>query len=247
MRLVLICNRELFVFVRLAPAAATRCKPASAAAVGIVGARDPPHCRRGRGDLTPGSPMPMPTSPPARPVSILGPTLETARLWLRPTAAEDFERWAQFCADERAMRWLGGVQSRALAWRTFATMAGSWATRGYGMYSLLDKASGRWLGRVGPWMPEGWPGTEVGWGLHPEAQGRGYAHEAAVAAIDWAFDALGWTEVIHNIDPGNEPSAALARRLGSRVLRTARMPAPFEGMEVEVWGQTREEWRARRG
>ena len=45
---------------------------------------------------------------------------------------------------------------------------------------------------MGPWSPEGWPGTEVGWSFLREAGGKGYATEAATAAIDWAFDALGW-------------------------------------------------------
>ena len=71
------------------------------------------------------------------------------------------------------------------------------------MFSVIEKASGRWVGRLGPWQPEGWPGTEVGWGLARDAWGKGYATEGAAAAIDWAFDALGWDDVIHCIDPGN--------------------------------------------
>ena len=79
---------------------------------------------------------------------------------------------------------------------------------------LVDKASGRWLGRAGPWQPEGWPGTEVGWSFLRSAWGKGYAREAAIAAIDWSFDHLGWTEVIHSIAPANTASQALAARLG---------------------------------
>ena len=33
------------------------------------------------------------------------------------------------------------------------------------MFSVIEKDSGRWIGRIGPWQPEGWPGTEVGWSL----------------------------------------------------------------------------------
>lgn len=179
-------------------------------------------------------------------VSPLGPTLVTSRLIMRPPDAEDFERWADFAADPVSAKFLGGVQPRATAWRGFATMAGSWVVRGYGMFSLLERSTGRWVGRIGPWQPEGWPGTEVGWGLHRDATGRGYAVEAATAAIDWAFDALGWTEVVHCIDPANLPSAKVAERLGSRKLRESRLPPPLEQYAVDVWGQSREEWRARR-
>ena len=55
------------------------------------------------------------------------------------------------------------------------------------------RMAGLWVGRLGPWTPDGWPGSEVGWGLHPDAQGKGYGLEGATAAIDYAFDALGWT------------------------------------------------------
>jgi RimJ/RimL family protein N-acetyltransferase len=175
----------------------------------------------------------------------LGPTLETARLLLRPTLGEDFEPWAAFSADEEASRFLGGPQPREAAWRMMCTMAGSWVVRGFGMFSVIEKESGRWVGRLGPWQPEGWPGTEVGWGVAREFWGRGYATEGATAAIDWAFDHLGWTEVIHCIDPGNVNSQAVARRLGSSLLRHAMLPPPISE-SVDVWGQSREQWRSHR-
>lgn len=175
----------------------------------------------------------------------LGPTLETERLILRPPIAEDFEAWATFAADPEVGRYLGGTQSRAMAWRGICQMAGSWIINGFSMFSLIEKASGAWVGRIGPWQPEGWPGPEVGWGLTRGAWGKGYAVEAATATIDWAFEALGWTEVIHCIDPENVRSQRVAERLGSRLLRHARLPEPI-AMDVEVWGQTRDEWRTRR-
>ena len=180
----------------------------------------------------------MPTAP--------GPTLETERLILRPPGEADLDRWAQMMADPVAARFIGGQQPRATAWRFMATMAGSWALNGFGMFSVIEKASGQWLGRIGPWRPEGWPGTEVGWGLHPEAWGRGYAGEAAAATIDWVVDHLGWTDIIHCIDPENTPSQAVAQRLGSVNRGAGRLPPPFEDHVVELWGQTADQWRARR-
>lgn len=175
-----------------------------------------------------------------------GPTLETERLILRPTALADFPRWAEMMADPETARFIGGVQPAPAAWRGMMTMAGAWALTGVAMFSLIEKASGLWVGRIGPWRPEGWPGTEVGWGLHPDAQGRGYGVEAAAAAIDHAFDVLGWTEVIHCIDPENAPSQRLAERLGSINHGPTRLPPPFEHAPVDRWGQTREQWRLNR-
>ena len=98
----------------------------------------------------------------------------------------------------------------------------------------------------GPWKPDGWPGNEVGWTFHPDAWGRGYATEAAVAAIDWAFAQLGWDDIIHCIDPANAASQALARRLGSRNRGPVALPAPYESAPSDAWGQTRAEWSANR-
>lgn len=175
-----------------------------------------------------------------------GPVIQTERLTLRPIALEDFPRWAEMMADPEAARFLGGAQPAATAWRGFMTMAGAWSLTGVSMFSVIERDSGLWLGRIGPWRPHDWPGTEVGWGLHPEAQGKGYGVEAAIAAIDYAFDVLGWTEVIHCIDPDNLPSIRLAERIGSYNQGPTRLPPPFEQLAIERWGQTREEWRARR-
>lgn len=175
------------------------------------------------------------------------PTLQTERLVLRRIQEEDLDGWATLMGDPESARFIGGVIDRAAAWRGMAAMAGSWELRGFGMFSVVEKATGRWIGRLGPWQPEGWPGTEVGWGLIKNAWGKGYAAEGASVAIDWAFANLGWTEVIHTIDPQNLPSIALAERLGSRDLGPSKLPSPFENLNVRAWGQSREQWMAGKG
>ena len=172
--------------------------------------------------------------------------LETPRLILRPTRREDFDAWAEFMADAESARYVGGVQPRPVAWRGFLTMAGAWAIQGFAMFSVIEKASGRWIGRTGPWQPEGWPGTEVGWGVVRDRCGLGYATEAATATIDWAFAELNWTEVIHTIDVGNVASQAVARKLGSHNRGRGQLPAPYQALVIDVWGQTKAEWLARR-
>src|SRR5207302_1378042 len=68
-------------------------------------------------------------------------------------------------------------------------------------------------GRVGPWFPPGWPGFEVGWGIASEFRGKGYAVEAARAAIDWSFATFEIDRIVHCIDHENAASRAVARRL----------------------------------
>jgi RimJ/RimL family protein N-acetyltransferase len=171
--------------------------------------------------------------------------IETARLVLRLPQIEDFERYAELQAHEQATRYIGGQMERHAAWRRFLQMPGAWAVQGFAMFSVIEKDSGRWIGRLGPWRPEGWPGPEIGWALAREFWGRGYATEGARAATDWAFDHLGWDRVIHSIHPDNVASQAVARRLGSRNLGPGMLPAPYEGSPTDIWGQSREEWRAR--
>jgi RimJ/RimL family protein N-acetyltransferase len=172
--------------------------------------------------------------------------LETARLVLRPTRAEDFEDWVAIMTDPVAMEFLGGSQARSMVWRDFLMMAGAWSIQGFGMFSVIEKETNRWVGRVGPWMPEGWPGSEIGWGISRDRWGRGYAVESATAAIDWAFSELGWREVIHSIGPKNVASQAVARRLGARRRGVGKLPAPLEAFDVEIWAQSQEQWFAHR-
>ncbi len=181
---------------------------------------------------------------------MIGPTIETARLVLRPPIHADFDGFAEMAQEEETMRFIGGVSARDAAWRTMAMVTGSWSLLGYSMFSVIEKSSGRWIGRLGPWRPGGkegsWPGDEVGWALRAGAQGKGYAAEGAAAAIDWALDVLGWDHIIHSIDPANTASIALAERLGSYRQRAAvPLAAPYEGVFVDIYGQTKAEWRAR--
>ena len=62
----------------------------------------------------------------------------------------------------------------------------------------------------------------------------------------WAFGHLGWSEVIHCIRAENAPSIALAHRLGSGRLGVGRLPAPYDPPEIDLYGQTAAQWRARR-
>lgn len=95
-------------------------------------------------------------------------------------------------------------------------------------------------------------GAEIGWALHPDVQGRGYATEAATALLDRAFGEVGFHRVRAEIDPRNAPSIAVCRRLGMREeawhvrdFRDERIPGGWG--DTGVWAILDEEWAARRG
>jgi RimJ/RimL family protein N-acetyltransferase len=146
-------------------------------------------------------------------------TLQTDRLILRPFCESDLDGYAAMCADPQVMQFLGDRKplTRAEAWRSMAMMVGHWQLRGYGMWAVVERASGEFVGRIGPWFPEGWPGFEVGWILRREFWGRGFATEAGRASIQYAFTELDQLRVISLIDPNNTNSIRVAERVGEKL------------------------------
>lgn len=142
------------------------------------------------------------------------PRMETERLILRGPEARDFEPIAAFYADGDRSWGFGGPQNRTEAWRWFASLIGHWALRGFGFWMVETKA-GDTVGLVGIWEPEGWPEPELGWVMFQNGEGNGYAYEAAIAARNHAYEALGFSTLSSNIFPGNTRSVALAEKLGA--------------------------------
>jgi RimJ/RimL family protein N-acetyltransferase len=149
------------------------------------------------------------------------PSLDTPRLRLRQFAEADLDDYAALCADAEVMRYLGdrGPLSREDAWRQLAMLVGHWALRGYGMWAVEELATGAFVGRVGLHYPEGWPEPELGWALARHYWGRGYALEAATAAVRVAFGTLGWPRAVSLIAASNLRSIRLAERLGEHFER----------------------------
>ncbi len=163
--------------------------------------------------------------------------LETERLRLRQFRESDLDEYAAICADPEVMRYLGGKPfSRIDSWRHMAAMLGHWQLRGYGMWALEEKASGRLLGRTGINHGEGWPGFEIGWTLGRQHWGRGFATEAARAALEHSFGVLGQRHVISLIQAANVASIRVAERIGERL----EGKTEFFGSEVLVYGIERD-------
>ncbi|MBN8832473.1 MAG: GNAT family N-acetyltransferase [Sphingomonadales bacterium] len=174
------------------------------------------------------------------------PTLDTPRLILRPFRAEDVETFCAQMADDAFATFItreGRGLSYAESWQRFCNMAGHWVARGYGNFAVEERGSGQFVGHVGPMEPPGWPAFEIGWGIFPAFQGKGYATEAAAAAFAWAHHALGKTETLHMIDPSNAASEKVARALGAE---PGEMWTPFwpDPKPVRKWRTTWEAFRA---
>ncbi len=156
---------------------------------------------------------------------------------LRVSIERDLDDMTALYADGDVARFItldGKAQSREYAWRMMATFRGHWALRGYGMWALEEKGTGRCVGWCGPWFPEGWPAPEVGWSLARPWWGKGLATEAARRALAHARNHLKWPRAIHVINPLNLRSIAAAERLGSRCESTWNR----DGKELLIYGQS---------
>ena len=149
--------------------------------------------------------------------------LRTDRLRLRAwtTSRADLARLTDLYGREEVQRWIGGTPRV-----TPAELVERWATvhaldERYGCWAI-DVTDGPPAGTVlfKP-LPNGVGEVEVGWHLHPDSWGHGYATEAARAVIRRGFEA-GLPEVYAVVRPGNEPSVAVCRRLGMAPLGRLR-------------------------
>lgn len=157
------------------------------------------------------------------------PVLTTQRLRLRAPVAGDWPFWRDFAATERARFIRPAEFDDGKSWRAFGHVIGHWVLRGWGSFVFTRQDDDIPLGMTGPWYPEGWPEREIGWTVwSADAEGKGYAHEAALAARAYAFDKLGWDTAVSYIDPRNARSIALAERLGATLDTGAIAPASDE-------------------
>ena len=159
--------------------------------------------------------------------------LRTDRLRLRPwpAAPRDVERMADLYGREEIRRWIGGTPSvppevLVARWTTVHELDdrhGCWA---------IECADGCVAGTVlfKP-LPNGVGEVEVGWHLHPDSWGRGYATESARAVIDRGFRG-GVPEVYAVVRPGNAASVAVCRRLGMQPLGRLRR---WYGVELDAF------------
>ncbi|HEY8205571.1 MAG TPA: GNAT family N-acetyltransferase, partial [Pyrinomonadaceae bacterium] len=110
--------------------------------------------------------------------------------------------------------------------------------RGYGIWAVEEKSSGRVVGRIGFMNPVGWPGFELGWTLARDSWGKGYATEGARRALEYAFTEMNRDHVISLIAPDNLASIRVAERLGERV----EGETTVMDREVLICGIDREQW-----
>ena len=158
--------------------------------------------------------------------------MQTGRLWLRPVGYGDLAELVRLKADPRVFAvMLGGVRTPEQTARELAEDLSFWGAHGVGMWTVRAAADEAFVGLVGlHGRPDG-RGVALRFALHAAAQGRGYASEAAGAALRFAHERAGLARVI---------AAARASNIGSRQVLGAIGMVLFEsyqrdGYEVLVY------------
>lgn len=160
------------------------------------------------------APAPGPSAELAARIQAQIPEIETARLRLRAPRIEDFDLYAQIICSPRGT-FMKGPMSREDAWDDFARMIVVWLFRGHGAWIIEEKQTAKALGVVLIGFEPGDSAPELGYALSAEAEGRGYASEAAAAIRDHALRDLRLPELVSYIVPENAASIAVAERLGA--------------------------------
>jgi len=153
------------------------------------------------------------------------PVLKTERLLLRCPAMKDWPAYEQLMRSERA-KYMGGPHSQSSAWGMFCSDIAQWDLLGHGALMFDSRVSGECLGQVGINRGPLFPELELGWFVYLEAEGKGYAYEAAFALRKWAFETKGFTTLVSYIDEGNLRSCRLAEKLGASLDPSAPRPEP---------------------
>lgn len=156
-------------------------------------------------------------------------SLSTDRLTLRTPVLDDFASVEAYARSPRAA-FTGGQQGEQMdIWRSFLGVAGHWALKGYGLFTVVK--DGLPVGRVGIIDHVMWEEPELGWHLFDGHEGKGYATEAAAAARRWAAIERGLARLVSYIHPDNAASVRVAERLGARHERDTTLL----GHPAQVW------------
>jgi RimJ/RimL family protein N-acetyltransferase len=139
--------------------------------------------------------------------------ITTDRLILREPKAGDLPAYRGYCVSERS-RFSGGPFTPEQAFEKLAAMIGHWTLRGFGRYVITRE--GVPLGHAGPLAVSDGEPPEMTWTLWTaEAEGKGYATEAARAVIAHLLGDLAWPRMLVRIAPDNAASHRMALRLGA--------------------------------
>lgn len=175
---------------------------------------------------------------------------DTERLRLRQWRSEDREPFAQINADSKVMEFFPTVLDRAESDAMANRCQSLISERGWGLWAVETKSAREFIGYVGLHMPTlelpFSPCIEIGWRLAFHHWGKGFATEAARAALHVGIEQLGFLEIVSFASIQNRRSRAVMERLGMRDSGTSfEHPAIPPGNPLRrhcLYRLSREQW-----
>lgn len=144
--------------------------------------------------------------------------LSTSRLRLRRWRAADREPFAAMNADPVVMEYFPDRLTQEQSDDLIEKIETGFEANGFGLWALQVRATGEFVGFTGLAKPafdaHFTPAVEVGWRLARSAWGKGYAAEAARAAIAFGFEEAGLVEIVSFTTATSMRSRAVMERIG---------------------------------
>jgi RimJ/RimL family protein N-acetyltransferase len=155
----------------------------------------------------------------------------TDRLILTPIGPEHMADLVELHADPNVAYWNAGAWSEAEARRFADEMSQRWDSDGMGKWIAHRRSDGVLVGRGGLSLSvvDELPRPELGWALRDEMRGQGFATEIGAAGLEFAFDVLGYQEVVAYTEAHNHASRAVMERLGMTFVKIIQAPGLVEG------------------
>ena len=141
------------------------------------------------------------------------PVIETERVILRGPIPDDLAPLTAFFETDNS-QFVGGPMGANETHRALLATLGSWSLYGYGPWHIAEAATNRFMGWTGLLRTAGKSEPGFAWTVLPAFQGKGFASEAARAALDHVRTIMGHAPVATFIDSANAPSIRLAEKLG---------------------------------
>jgi RimJ/RimL family protein N-acetyltransferase len=165
--------------------------------------------------------------------------VETPRLLLRLPDLSDAAPfmdilWDPEVVEKKQVTLTEAPGDLGLARRKTASLIDHWESRGYGLWTVVEKASETIIGTVGLQYWKGWPDVELAWVIHRSRWNHGFATEAALAALEWAWAHTEIDHIVSLINADDLRSMRVATKVGEQFERAD--VDPINGESIHVYG-----------
>ena len=171
---------------------------------------------------------------------------ETSRLILRPVNQNDFDSWYEILSDAQTMRHYPKPYDTKGVQRWIDWTLSNYEQYGFGLWAVTLKENGKFIGDCGITMQNinGQMLPEIGYHIHKSYWRKGYASEAALKCMEYAFGTLHFPAVYSYMTSANVASYGVALKNGMRLVEEyvdeQQVPHRVYALTIEEWKKQHE-------